>query len=85
MFSLMTIAVCAAMLACTPAPDNGSGGEDTPQNPLDEQIQNTTVEVYKYAPEAPRTPYYVVNVQGKDEPQNCYVFPIGSSEIFLAI
>ena len=82
MYSLTAMAVCAAMLACTPTPGNGNGGgEDTPNNPLDEQIQNTTVEIYKYAPDAPRTAYYAVSVQGKEAPQNCYVFPIGKDGV----
>lgn len=70
------------LLACTPNPDNGEGKEPEPStNPYDEQIKDTTVEIYNYAPNAPRTAYYAVSVQGKGKPQDCYVFPVGKDGV----
>ena len=68
--------LCAA---CTPSPNNG--GQEPTTNPYDEQIKNTTVEIYKYAPNAPRTAYYAVSVQGNGAPQDCYVFPVGKDGV----
>ena len=70
MFSLMMLFGLLAM-ACTPTPGGGEEPEPT-VNPYEELTKGTTVENYKYAPDAPRSPYYYVTVAGEE----CYVFPM---------
>ena len=65
--------------ACFPTPN--TGGEEHTTNTYDELIKNTTVEIYNYAPTAPRTAYYSVLVAGKEAAQECYVFPIGKDGV----
>lgn len=80
MFTLLAMTMFAAIVACNPDPNTNTGGgdePDVPQNPYDEQTKNTTVEIYNYAPNAPRTAYYTVSVAGQD----CYVFPIGKDGV----
>ena len=80
---MLTLTMLFGLLcaACTPSPDKGGVDPDPTTNPYDEQIKNTTVEIYKYAPNAPRTAYYAVTVQGNGAPQDCYVFPIGKDGV----
>ena len=83
MKKMLTLTMLFGLLcaACTPSPDKGGVDPDPTTNPYDEQIKNTTVEIYKYAPNAPRTAYYAVTVQGNGAPQDCYVFPVGKDGV----
>lgn len=75
-YKLIVMLCGVSLMACTSdSPDNG--GTEPTVNPYDEQIANTTVEIYNYAPDAPRSAYYSVSVAGKQAAQDCYVFPIG--------
>ena len=77
MKKMMNIALLATLLmACAPEPNPGGGENNTPTDPLEAQIKNTTLENYNYAPDAPRSNFFAVGVQGSGEMENCYVFPM---------
>ena len=72
MKKMMNIALLATLLmACAPEPNPGGGENNTPTDPLEAQIKNTTLENYNYAPDAPRSNFFAVGVQGSGAMENC--------------